>query len=53
MSLSSSELDPIEELVEEFLARRRRGERPSIEEYLERYPALASGIRRFFRRWRS
>ena len=48
MSSSSSELDPIEALVEEFLARRRRGERPTVGEYLARYPNLATGIRAIF-----
>jgi eukaryotic-like serine/threonine-protein kinase len=38
----------IEELAEEFLERRRRGERPTLEEYLTRYPLLADEIREFF-----
>jgi serine/threonine-protein kinase len=38
----------IDELAEEFLARRRRGERPTIDEYVARYPELAEGIRAVF-----
>ena len=48
MDSSSSDRDPIEALAEEFLARRRRGERPTIEEYAARYPALARVIRAVF-----
>jgi serine/threonine protein kinase/WD40 repeat protein len=39
---------PIEELAEEFLARYRRGDRPVISEYTERYPDLAGEIRDLF-----
>ena len=35
-------------LAEEFLERHRRGERPTLREYLERYPALADQIRDVF-----
>jgi serine/threonine protein kinase/WD40 repeat protein len=38
----------VEVLAEEFLARRRRGERPTLEEYVERFPHLADEIREFF-----
>jgi WD40 repeat protein/serine/threonine protein kinase len=38
----------VESLAAEFAARRRRGEYPSITEYLERYPDLADQIRAFF-----
>jgi serine/threonine protein kinase/WD40 repeat protein len=38
----------VEALAEEFLQRRRRGERPRVAEYLERYPHLADEIRAFF-----
>jgi WD40 repeat protein/serine/threonine protein kinase/tetratricopeptide (TPR) repeat protein len=48
MDPTSSDRDPIEALAEEFLARRRRGEHPTIAEYAERYPALAEGIRAVF-----
>ena len=36
------------ELAEEFLERRRRGERPEVSEYIERYPELAEEIRELF-----
>jgi WD40 repeat protein/tRNA A-37 threonylcarbamoyl transferase component Bud32 len=45
---SSSEIDPIDALAEEFQERRRRGERPTIAEYVERFPELADGIRTVF-----
>src|SRR5262249_1493727 len=35
-------------LADEFAARYRRGERPGLHEYLERYPALAGDIRDLF-----
>jgi len=40
--------DPVEELAEEFLDRHRRGERPSISEYVERHPQWAERIRKLF-----
>src|SRR4051794_4470168 len=40
--------DPLGDLAEEFLERRQRGERPTVEEYAARYPALAEQIRAFF-----
>jgi serine/threonine protein kinase len=48
MSVSSPDQPSIEDLAEEFLERRRRGERPSLQEYAERYPDLAGEIREFF-----
>ena len=42
---SSRERDPIDRLAESFLARFRAGERPSIEEYVAKYPDLADEIR--------
>src|SRR5262249_11835489 len=39
---------PIDELVEDFLARRGRGESPTMQEYVERYPEYASEIRELF-----
>jgi WD40 repeat protein/predicted Ser/Thr protein kinase len=48
MSSSSSDRDPVEQLADEFLARHRRGERPSLAEYTERYPQYADAIRRLF-----
>ena len=37
--------DLLDRLAEEFAARFRRGERPSLKEYLDRYPDLADDIR--------
>jgi WD40 repeat protein/serine/threonine protein kinase len=45
---SSSERNPVEELAEEFAARHRRGERPSLTEYTQRYPQWADEIRDVF-----
>jgi serine/threonine protein kinase/predicted Zn-dependent protease len=45
MSESSSDRDPIERLADSFLARFRAGERPSIDEYVAKYPELADEIR--------
>jgi eukaryotic-like serine/threonine-protein kinase len=35
-------------LAEEFTARYRRGERPSLKEYIDRHPELVDDIREFF-----
>src|SRR5437899_4015081 len=35
-------------LADEFAARYRRGERPSLQEYVDRHPELADDIREFF-----
>jgi WD40 repeat protein/serine/threonine protein kinase len=35
-------------LADDFVARSRRGERPSLQEYVERYPELAADIRDLF-----
>jgi serine/threonine protein kinase/WD40 repeat protein/tetratricopeptide (TPR) repeat protein len=48
MSAPSSERDPVEQLAEEFAARCRRGERPSLTEYTDKYPDLAGRIRECF-----
>ncbi len=40
-----SDHDPIEVMAESFVARFRRGERPSLEEYAARYPELADEVR--------
>jgi serine/threonine protein kinase/WD40 repeat protein len=40
--------DPVEELAEEFLNRFRRGERPSVSEFLNRAPEHADEIRELF-----
>src|SRR5215468_3297753 len=48
MSSSSDERGPVELLAEEFLARCKRGERPTIKEYCDRHPELADEIRDVF-----
>jgi WD40 repeat protein/serine/threonine protein kinase len=48
MSISSDQRNPVELLAEEFLARKRRGEEPTLREYLERHPDLAGEIRELF-----
>ena len=48
MSDSNSGRDPVEELAEEFAARYRRGEHPSVSEYTDKYPDLAEQIRELF-----
>ncbi len=40
--------DPLNALAEEFADRYRRGERPPLSEYTDRYPALADEIRELF-----
>jgi hypothetical protein len=40
--------DPVEQLAESFQARLRRGERPSLEEYVARCPERADDIRELF-----
>jgi tetratricopeptide (TPR) repeat protein len=42
------ERDPVEELAEEFLDRRRQGQRASIADYVGRYPHLAERINGLF-----
>src|SRR5262249_16869899 len=48
MSDPSSGRDPVEELAEQFAARWRQGEHPSVTEYADKYPALAEQIRELF-----
>ncbi len=48
MSESTADRNPVELLAEEFAARLRRGEHPSLTEYVERYPELAEDIRDLF-----
>jgi serine/threonine protein kinase len=48
MNTSSDARNPVEALAEEFLDRKRRGERPTLREYVERYPELAEEIRDLF-----
>ncbi|MHB8865324.1 MAG: WD40 repeat domain-containing serine/threonine protein kinase [Pirellulaceae bacterium] len=45
---SSSGLDPFDAVAENFVTRYRRGERPSMTEYIAQYPHLAERIRRLF-----
>jgi serine/threonine protein kinase/WD40 repeat protein len=45
---SPSEADPLDAVVESFLQRYRRGEHPTVTEYVERYPDLAERIRETF-----
>jgi len=44
----SSGRDPPGAILESFLTRFRKGERPSLTEYVGRYPALAGEIRELF-----
>src|SRR6516164_4485897 len=48
MSASSDARSPVELLADEFLARCKRGEKPSIQEYCDRHPDLADDIRDVF-----
>src|SRR5271168_5241914 len=49
MSTSESEqFNLLDQLAEEFAERFRRGERPAIKEYTDRYPELADDIRELF-----
>jgi WD40 repeat protein/serine/threonine protein kinase len=48
MSSSSEERGPVGLLADEFLARCKRGERPTIKEYCDRRPELAGEIRDVF-----
>jgi serine/threonine protein kinase/tetratricopeptide (TPR) repeat protein len=48
MAASESHSEIVLELAEEFLERYRRGERPSMREYIERHPELAAEIREVF-----
>ena len=48
MTSVNTECDPIGELADEFAIRCRRGERPAVTEYAERYPKLAGRIRQVF-----
>jgi serine/threonine protein kinase len=44
----SGEYELLDRLAEEFAQRYRRGERPSLKEYLDKYPDLAGEIREVF-----
>src|SRR2546425_8175782 len=48
MNCPPSEPDRLDDLAEEFMARFRRGERPSVTEYTEKHPELADEIRELF-----
>ncbi|HZU34253.1 MAG TPA: protein kinase, partial [Gemmataceae bacterium] len=48
MSSSSDERGPVGVLADEFLARCKRGERPTIKEYCNQHPDLAGEIRDVF-----
>jgi eukaryotic-like serine/threonine-protein kinase len=48
MPSSSEDRNPVERLAEEFAERYRCGERPSLAEYVERYPQHADEIREVF-----
>jgi WD40 repeat protein/serine/threonine protein kinase/tetratricopeptide (TPR) repeat protein len=48
MSDSGAEQQLLNDLAEEFAERQRRGERPTLGEYTDRYPQLAGQIRELF-----
>ena len=48
MSTSESRSGVVLELAEEFLERYRKGERPSLKEYIDKHPSLAGEIREVF-----
>ena len=48
MTTSSDARNPVEALAEEFLDRKRRGEHPTLREYVDRHPDLAVEIRDLF-----
>jgi serine/threonine protein kinase/WD40 repeat protein len=48
MSESTVDRNPFERLAEEFAERLRRGEHPSLTEYIDRYPEHADDIRDLF-----
>ncbi|MGH7172288.1 MAG: protein kinase domain-containing protein, partial [Gemmataceae bacterium] len=48
MSASESRSVVVLELAEEFLERYRQGQRPSLKEYIDRYPQLAAEIKEVF-----
>src|SRR3954469_9151721 len=45
---TSADYRKFDELAEEFAARFRRGERPGLQEYIDRCPGLADEIRELF-----
>ena len=47
-SAESEQYDLLDRLAEEFAERFRRGERPALKEYTDRYPGLVDDIRELF-----
>jgi hypothetical protein len=45
---SDCERDPLEQFADDFAQRYRRGERPTLAEYVQKYPELAGEIRELF-----
>src|SRR5262249_3815193 len=45
MASDSRLYDLLDRLAEEFAARHRRGERPALQEFIDRHPELAADIR--------
>ncbi len=48
MNESLDQRDPIEALAEDFMERKRRGEQPTLEEYIAKHPELEDEIRELF-----
>lgn len=48
MAVSSDDLSVIDQLAEDFVGRLRRGERPTIQSYVDQRPKLAAEIHRLF-----
>src|SRR5215471_13328704 len=48
MPTSSDERNPVELLAEDFMARKRKGEKPTLSEYTSQHPELAEDIRELF-----
>lgn len=48
IDLSSDDLEPVELLADDFMLRKRAGEKPTIDEYCTRHPELAEEIRDVF-----
>ena len=46
--MSDENRNLLDDLAEEFVSRYRRGERPALTEYADRYPELAGEIRDLF-----
>ena len=48
MNESLDQRDPIEALAEDFMERKRRGEQPTLEEYIASHPEVENEIRELF-----